>query len=58
MWLTGGQHDGGVAVVGAADDCGHHHGAVAQLEVSAVVQEGDGGCLLLLGDVEALEAHL
>lgn len=31
---------------------------MAQLEVLAVVQEGDGGRLLLLGDVEALEAHL
>lgn len=58
MWLTCGQHDGGVAVVGAADDGGHHHGAVAELEVPAVVHEGDGSRLLLLGDVEALEAHL
>lgn len=56
--LTGGQHDGGVAVVCAADDGGDDHRAVDQLELAAVVQEGDGGRLLLLGDVEAFKADL
>lgn len=56
--LTCGQHDGRVAVVGAADDSSDDDRSVRQVVLGPLVQEGDLSCLLLFGYVEALKTHL
>lgn len=58
MSLTCGQHDGGVAVVGAADDGCDDHRAVGQLVLLTAVEERHQALLLLLGDMEPFETHL
>lgn len=56
--LTCGQHDGRVAVIGAADNGSDDHRAVREAVLRPLVQERDRNSLLLLGYVEALKTHL
>lgn len=57
-FITCSEHDGRVAVVGAADYGSDDERSVTECVFSAIVQEGNRGALLFLRNVEAFKPDL